>query len=156
MWHVHDPFQAVYDYLYSHPELGGPMERKTIAYLDQPQYQHASVEVFTYSPSMRLHIGRECAGPYVLPTPIAYPSGDGRGAAARFTDYQQRWRKAYLDTLRAAKPQFLIFCRMTDYWDLTDPYNTWLHYLPGFDSMLRASYRYDTSFGYYQILKRVD
>jgi hypothetical protein len=150
---VSHALRATYEAAYSSPDWGAKPEQSVIDYLGRPENKDGAVEVFSYVPLLRMHLDRVFAGPYIMPTAIACRADGGIGSIPHYTDYQIRWRAAYMDTLRSVRPRFLIIDRMTQYWYLHDAYESWLRYMPGFDSLLNSSYRYDTSFGGYQIFR---
>jgi 4-amino-4-deoxy-L-arabinose transferase-like glycosyltransferase len=149
-----NPLTAAYAQHHSSPDFGAVPEHAVLRYLSLPGNDTGSVEVCSFEPMLRVHLNRKFAGRYILPTAIALGMKGGTLAAPRYTDYQIAWRQAYMDSLRKNKPQFIILARNTAYWYLHDPYWSYLHNLPGFDSLLLTSYRYDTAFGCYQIFRR--
>ncbi len=149
-----NPFEAAYAHHHSSASFGAVPEREVLHYLALPGNDTGSVEVCSFEPLLRAHLNRAFAGRYVLPTAIALGTKRGTLSKPDYTDYQIVWREHYMDSLRSERPIFIIIARNTDYWYLHDPYQTYLHTLPGFDSLLQASYRYDTAFGCYQIFRR--
>jgi hypothetical protein len=152
--HGNDGIVAGYDLRYNDPNVGAIQERRVISYLERPENRTGTVEICSFEPALRLHLNRPSAGPYVLPTPIACGTDGGKLPTPLFTDYQVRWRRAYMDSLRILCPHFIVLARNTVFWYLHDPYRSYLHGLLGFDSLLSSSYRYDTSFGGYQLFCR--
>jgi hypothetical protein len=66
--------------------------------------------------------------------------------------FQQEWRREYIDSLLSAKPTCLVLSTHTI--DLSGSPAVSIHTLPGFDSLVMPQYRYDTTIGYYMIFKR--
>ncbi len=127
-------------------------EDSVVRYLNAPERSAGRVEVCSYDPRMRLHLGREPAGMYASLHALGFrrdPSDPNS-----FADYQQRWRRAYVDSLTRLKPRFIVICRGSTAEYLHDPYNSLLHDLPGFDSLLLASYQPDTIMGKDEIYRR--
>ena len=149
-----NPFDAAYAHHHFSPSFGAVPEKAVIHYLSLPGNDTGAIEVCSFEPMLRAHMKRPMAGPYILPTAIALGTNVGSLGAPHYTDYQVIWRHAYMDSLCSIHPKFIIFARNTVFWNLRDPYETYLHNLPGFDSLLQASYRYDTAFGCYQIFRK--
>jgi hypothetical protein len=153
--HGRNGLVAAYDVHHNDPTWGGARERQVLAYLDRPENSQSTVEVISFDAALRSHLRQKSASPFVVQASIAIGKDLGRGSVHEFTDYQTEWRSAYMDSLRAARPHFIILGRNTIFLLIRDPYTSFLHDLPGFDSLLRSSYRYDTAFGAYQIFRRI-
>ena len=145
---------SAYSTYYNNPDFGAVPERAVIRYFSLPKNSSGAVEICSFEPPLRAHLARRPAGPYVVPVAIALTS-DGRSLAnPSYTDYQRAWRSAYFDSLCSVQPAFIILARNTGILSWRDPYRSYLHNLLGFDSLLQSSYRYDTTFGCYQIFRR--
>ncbi|MDP4199159.1 MAG: hypothetical protein Q8922_15080 [Bacteroidota bacterium] len=129
-------------------------ENRVVEYLSAPRRSEGYVEVCSYDPRMRLHLRREPAGPYASLHAIGMRADTSNPNG--FTPYQKEWRRAYIDTLVLARPRFIVICRGSIAEYLIDPYSSLLHSLPGFDSLLLASYHLDTIFGRDEIYHRKD
>lgn len=73
-------------------------------------------------------------------------------------EFQQVWRREYIDSLRSARPRLLVISHeAVDSTDLfpESPAQS-IHEIPGFDSEILSHYRPDTTIGGYTILKRID
>jgi Dolichyl-phosphate-mannose-protein mannosyltransferase len=149
-----NPVEAAYTMHHFSPSFGAVPQREVLHFLSLPGNDTGSLEICSFEPALRTHLNRTFASPYVMPTAIAWSMDGGVLTTPQFTNYQMAWRRAYLDSLCINRPIFIILARNTVCWNLCDPYRTYLHNLPGFDSLLQASYRYDTAFGCYQIFRR--
>lgn len=153
-----NPIEAAYAEHHFSPSFGAVPQWEVLHFLSLPGNDTGSLEICSFEPALRTHLNRTFASPYVMPTAIAWSiNGSMRGdtsVAPQFTNYQLAWRLAYVDSLCINKPQFIILARNTVCWNMRDPYRTYLHTIPGFDSLLQASYRYDTAFGCFQIFRR--
>ncbi len=152
--HGDDAASQTYSAMYSNPDFGAIPEREVIHYVSLPGNSSGAVEVCSFEPSLRAHLDRRPSGPYNVPTAIALTSDSQAIANPTYTDYQRAWRTVYFDSLCSVKPSFIIFARNTGILSWRDPYRCYLQNLPGFDSLLQTSYRYDTEFGCYQIFRR--
>ena len=149
-----DPLQYTYEINSTDTLFGAKPEMVLRNYFDRIENQTGSIEVCSFNPALRLHLNRLCVG--------RYPSLHALGAAFRhdssgrpiFESYQLAWQKAYIDTLRSAKPRFIIVARHMRFWAVSDLNNDLLRYIPGFDSLLSTSYHLDTTFGGYQVYGR--
>jgi len=153
--HGHNGLNAAYDVHYNDAQWGGVRERQVLAYLSNESRTTDRIEVCSLDPALRSHLWRMPAGPHALPAAIAFGKDFGRAPHPIFTDYQLRWRAEYIDTLRTVKPLFIVLGRNTMFLFLRDPYISYLHDLPGFDSLLQSAYRYDTTFGAYQLFRKI-
>ena len=136
--------------------FGAKTELALRNYLDLPKNRDGSVEVCSFEPFLRYHLeleGRPIAGPYITFHALAFRTDATRLGTPHYTPYQLAWQRAYMDTLRAAKPHFIILARNMPFWYIHDVYTDCLHYLPGFDSLLATSYRYDTTFGGFRVFR---
>jgi hypothetical protein len=147
-----DPVAFTYQTQLPDSSWGAVPEQATIHYLSKPENAAGLVEICSYDPHLRLHLGRECAGKYPVLVPLGCRTNGDTDAPPRYTDYQVRWQQAYLDSLRRKQPRFLILARGTHYSYLEDPYTSCLRWIPGFDSLLHSAYHYDTAFGGMQVL----
>jgi hypothetical protein len=129
-----------------------------IAYVRAHSSEHDRVEICSFDPRLRLHMMREPVGPYASLHAIGFRRAPTlkQSDPNAFTSYQQRWRRAYLDSLAQVKPRFIVICRGSSAEYLRDPYTSILHDLPGFDRLISASYRLDTVIGQDEIYRRRD
>jgi hypothetical protein len=134
--------------------FGAEPETRLRSYLSLPENSQGAVETCSFDPFVRYHLNRRPAGPYITFHAIAFRLNPG-SQPPKFADYQLRWQQAYMDSLHTVKPKFIIMARNMPFWYIHDVYNDCLHYLPGFDSLMTASYRYDTAFGGYQVYRRI-
>lgn len=154
----HDPIEAAYAMHHFSPSFGAVPQRAVVHFLSLPGNDTGSLEICSFEPALRTHLNRTFASPYVMPTAIAWgihgSMNEDTNVTPQFTNYQWAWRLAYVDSLCINTPQFIILARNTVCWNMCDPYRTYLHTIPGFDSLLQTSYRYDTAFGCFQIFRR--
>ena len=73
-----------------------------------------------------------------------------------YTDYQLRWRKEFIDSLRTAAPRLIIVSDSPGNFSnfLTESPRVLVHKIPGFDSLLAQNYAFDTSLFYWAIYRR--
>jgi hypothetical protein len=148
-----DPQTFTYLAEYRDSTWGAKKELAVRDYLERPENREGPIEVCSYNPMLRLHLNRYFAGIYVVLDPIALRTNDD-SIHPTYTSYQLEWQRQYMDSLRIRKPRFIILARTTSWYYLHDPYTSFLHYLPGFDSLLSASYVKDTTIGGFEIYKR--
>ena len=153
--HQQDPWKAAYEEHHSNSSFGALPQNAVLHFLSLPGNDTGILEICSFEPMLRTHLNRKFASPYIMPTAIAWTADEGTLPTPHYTDYQIAWRQAYIDGLCQNRPQFIILARNTACWYLRDPYRSYLHNLPGFDSLLQASYRYDTVIGCYQIFRRM-
>lgn len=135
--------------------FGAVPESKVRQYVDRYDSIGSPIEVCSFSPFLRDHLQHRPVGAYITFHPLAFRTDAKTTGTPQYTDYQQQWQRAYVDTLRTVKPKFIIMARHMPFWYIRDVYDDCLHYLPGFDSLLSSSYRYDTTFGGFQIYRRI-
>ncbi len=133
--------------------FGAKPELALRQYLELPGNRQGAIEICSFEPFLRYHLQlvRPIVGPYTTFHALAFRTDGTRIGPPHYTAYQRVWQRTYLDTLRAAKPHFIILARNMPFWYIHDVYDDCLHYLPGFDSLLSASYRYDTTIGGFQV-----
>jgi hypothetical protein len=94
---------------------------------------------------------REPATPFTTIIPLAM-------RANNIPDFQQKWRQEFMDSLRSARPRFLLISQSAfgvgDY--LEQRPSDFVHQLNGFDTLLRSYYRSDTVIGDWSIYRRID
>jgi hypothetical protein len=152
------PAAAAYAAEWYLPEYGAPREWALISYLRSQHVTDGDVEICSRYPEVRLHLGVECAGPYVSSTPIAWPMNGRdmvahRDTEARYTDYQRQWQAAYIQQLIAHKPRFFIVTKEASEYDPRDPSLCFLTRIAGFNALLQ-SYSLDTTFGGFKVYRR--
>ncbi|HEY3874228.1 MAG TPA: hypothetical protein VGM92_02025, partial [Candidatus Kapabacteria bacterium] len=100
---------------------------------------------------VRWRMHRESATRYTTFYAIAMTSPHGT-----HPDFQQKWREAYLDSLFAIRPYYLIVSDepmgFSDH-PMPSPLVS-IHQIEGFDSRIMPMYSFDTIIGGYEILKR--
>jgi hypothetical protein len=124
-----------------------PFENAAVHYVQDRTVHTDRVEVCSFDPRMHLHMRRESAGIYASLHPIGFAAING------FMPYQQEWRGAYIDSIRMLAPKFIVLERSTGAEYLMDPYQSVLHHLAGFDSLLSASYKLDRVIGQNEIYR---
>ncbi len=137
------------------PKFGAITEKELLDYLRLPNNREGAIEVCSFAPFLRYHLQREPAGPYITFHALAFRTDGTRMGAPHYMPYQLQWQKDYMDSLVRVRPHFMILARKMPFWYIQDVYDDCLRYLPGFDSLLSTSYRYDTSFGGFQLYRRV-
>jgi hypothetical protein len=142
--------EFIYDVRHSDDRFGAAKERALLNYL---RPYKGTAAICSFEPLLSLHFEKR-VGNYVTLTPIALTKNGYRNQIPEYTDYQLKWQNDYMDSLRTAHPRFLIIARGMKFAYIEDIYDDCLHYLPGFDSLLDASYHYDTSFGGYQVFQK--
>src|SRR5205823_4802879 len=123
-----------------------------IAYLNAPERRNASIEICSFDSRLRAHLDRACVSRYASLHPLGFRVDSTNPVS--FTQYQKIWRAAYLDTLRARKPEYLIIHRGTGAEYLHDPYDDVLKNIEGFDSLFQNNYHLDTTIGRNEIYGR--
>jgi hypothetical protein len=147
------PMAYTYTSEFRNPYWGADAEYAVRSYLNRPENHKGSVEICSFTPNLQLHLNRERTGKYILMLPLAFRTDFDSDGPPEYTSYQRTWQRDYIDALRVGKPRFIVLARNTYSFYLNDVYNDLLKYLPGFDSLLCVSYRYDTAFGGYQIFR---
>ena len=104
-------------------------------YLNSPQNRDGRIEICSFYAQVRARLARNNVGRYPPLHGIGFRMNTSDPHS--FTDYQRVWRTAYMDSLWAIEPRFIVLARLTDAWYLRDPYTDLLHNLEGFDSLLR-------------------
>ncbi len=148
-----DAWNYTYDWQFPNPYWGGAAERASCRYLQRSENKDGRIEVCSYDPHLVLHCGHEQTTRYVVLNAIALRANTSTDGLPAYTDYQKKWQKEYVDSLRLVQPRFIVLARNTHFVYLNDPYESCLRFLPCFDSLLRSSYCYDTTFGGYQIFR---
>jgi hypothetical protein len=146
-----NPMEYAYEVQSPSPMWGAIPERQTMAYMDRKENRQGLVEVCSFTNNLRLHLRREAAGRFVNLLALAYrlnPDDEGRPL---FTDYQKRWQREYVDSLRIKQPRFIIVARQTPFGYFADVYDDCLKWVPGFDSLLQSSYHRNTVIGGFNI-----
>jgi hypothetical protein len=123
-----------------------------VEYIESHTSSSDRVEVCSLDPRERLRLHREPVGPYASLHAIGFRKNIAD--LTSFTDYQKVWRRAYLDSLAAVRPKYIVLCRASGAEYLLDPYKTILTTIPGFDSLLQIAYRLDTTIGMDEIYRR--
>ena len=147
------PMELSYAAQYPDPYWGARPERAAERYLNSLLNRTGRVEICSFTTNLQLHLGREPAGRYIQSLAIAYRTDPEDAGPPRYTSYQLRWQREYVDSLQTLRPRFIVLARRTHIFSFDDVYDDFLKYLPRFDSLLAASYRYDTAFGGYQIFR---
>ncbi len=148
-----NPFRFTYEIRNNDPRWGAEQESRLLSFLHQHKNGNNRVAVCSFDPLLSLHVD-SLVGPYTTFTPLALRlNGYGKGKP-EFTDYQIEWQRTYMDTLCQSKPGFIVLARGMRFAYVKDVYDDCLHYLAGFDSLLSTSYRYDTTFGVFQVFRR--
>jgi hypothetical protein len=133
--------------------FGETIEQSVLSYIDSDRDPTAAV--CSFDPSLTFHL-RSPVGKYATLTALALHPRNAPDSRPQYTDYQLRWQREYVDSLCMVKAHFIVLARHMPFWHTRDVYDDCLHYLPGFDSLLTSSYRYDTTFGGYQLYRRID
>ncbi len=148
-----NPVDLSYEAQYPNPYWGAKAEWAVERYLNAPANHAGRVEICSFTTNLQLHLGREAAGRYIQLLALAYRTSFEEAGPPHYTEYQMRWQRDYIDSLSTLKPRFIVLARNTHFIYFDDVYGDFLRYLPGFDSLLATCYRYDTSFGGYQIFR---
>ena len=136
--------------------FGAIPEGAILTYLNKPENRTGAVEVCSYSPFLRYRLHRLSAGPYITFHAISFRTDATRIGPPHYTSYQRKWQRDYMNSLVSVKPHFIVLARRMSFWYIQDVYDDCLHYLPGFDSLLAASYRYDTTIAGWQTYRRIN
>ena len=154
--HGSNAWQAADESRYSSTVLGVTAREATLNFFAKPGNESGSIEVCAPEPYLRLALfPRSTVGICANFTPLAFYKGmDRPHSVPAYEPYQREWQNAYMDSLRSKKPDFIVIGREVTMWNLKDIYTDFLHYVPGFDSLLNTSYRYDTAIGGFQIYRR--
>jgi hypothetical protein len=147
------PMDYVYAAQFPNPYWGAEAEWAVRRYLNSPTNRDGCVEICSFTTNLQLHLAREHVGKYIQLLALAYRLNPDENGPPAYTSYQQTWQRDYIDALRIEHPRFIILARNTSSFYLKDVYNDFLKYIPGFDSLLHSAYRYDTTFGGYQIFR---
>jgi hypothetical protein len=129
-------------------------ERSIISYIRNRTADTDRIEVCSFDPRLRVHLGRQPVGKYASLHAMGYLQD--RSDPNSLTTYQQEWMREYVDTLAAVRPKYIVVLRTTVAEYLTDPFATVLSRSPAFMSLLTSSYRLDTTIGGDDIYARKD
>ena len=124
------------------------------AYLNRAGNQPKEIEICSLAPNLRRQLKYPCAGPYIIFQSLGFRTIPDSIGPQFYTDYQQRWKREYVETLRTHRPDFILIDRLSYLQYLSDIYLSTLRYVPGFDSLLQTSYRYDTTIFWVNIYRR--
>jgi hypothetical protein len=131
----------------------GNVEESVAEYIDKTSPRGERVECATLTAGIRWRTPRECMTRFTTFYPLSLCAPNGG-----HPDFQQVWRKEYVDSLRFAKPYYLVIgngpTKDTNW--LRKPPSQSIHEIEGFDSLVMPLYRFDTILGGYTILKRRD
>jgi hypothetical protein len=107
------------------------------------------VEVASIHAGIRWRLRRMSASRFTTFNAITLPASNGD-----HPDFQQAWRREYIDSLRSARPYFIVLSHVAPI-ELSAPVES-IHTIPGFDSEILPHYRFDTVLHCYTILRRKD
>lgn len=156
-WEGVGPLDAFRINLSSRPMIGYEQEQAALRYLQLPKNKVDRIELIGFHHILKAHLAGASATRFNQLNSIGYRKDTARHFdESAFTQYQQRWRREYIDSLKSAKPGLIVVVRTSDSWYLKDPYNDVLHELPGYDSLIQAAYQPDTTIGGYEIFRRRD
>ena len=130
---------------------GKSVELQTIAHLNLPKYRNATIEVISYDAHLRADLGRDYLSRYTTMSALTLRTNPDRDDDSSHPEYQRQWRRAYVDSLKMKRPEVIVIGSEVGYWYLGDLWDDSFHNLAGFDELMQTNYRFDTSFGGYQI-----
>jgi hypothetical protein len=149
--HDRDPMTTVAT-TYSNDSLfGAKVESDVIRYFNETRNRDGLVEICSTDPTLRLHLDRPSATGYPALHMLATEVREDNHGESIFTEYQRQWQRNYIDSLRIIRPKFIVVARHMKYWAVPDLNDSFLRYLPSFDSLLRISYSLDTVLGGYEV-----
>jgi hypothetical protein len=122
---------------------------RVISYLDK--YRGVRVEVMSHHARLRDKLRQNSATRFTLLHPIGLYTGAFENK--RFTEYQSRWRREFIDSLESVKPEFIVIARNTPCFQLQDAWDYVLKPLPGFESFLKHHYLLDSTIGNFEIYR---
>jgi hypothetical protein len=134
------------------PGVGYLARKNALDYLNSPARRTKSVEVIGFDARLRALLARWSPTRFTQIHLIGYRiDPQAPESEAEHPEYQRRWRKEFVDSLQNA--DMIVVARKTHSWYLKDPVDV-LHSLPGFDSLMSADFRPDTTIGSFEIYER--
>lgn len=129
------------------PELT-PNDCDTVAaYIEQHTSSEDRFESISSVASLRWRIHRKSATAFTTLFPLVV-----RNAVGLRPDFQEQYRREYVDSLLSAKPRYLVFSE-TPMWGLGSSHKL-AHAIAGFDSLVWPQYRLDTVIGLFTLYRR--
>ncbi|MDP4242584.1 MAG: glycosyltransferase family 39 protein [Bacteroidota bacterium] len=150
---VPHPLESLQDTLQADSGYPRSADFGVAAYIDRMSPPGARFETVTITPGVRWHTGRMSASRFttLYPLIVSTPSGG-------HPPFQQAWRREYIDSLRSARPTFIVISAQSVEifnWIRETPLQM-VHEIPGFDSEIMPHYAYDTTIGGYRLFRRRD
>ncbi len=146
-----DPFEAADEARRRNPLSGAKPEHALVDFLNRPQNRSATISFAGFDPYLRLDLARPFVGRFFNYHAIAFRTDRTNVGIPHYTEYQREWQQVYLHNLETVEPRFIILGRHQPFWYIRDVYDDCLHFIPGFDHFFQSNYRYDTSFGGFQV-----
>jgi 4-amino-4-deoxy-L-arabinose transferase-like glycosyltransferase len=125
-------------------------EYEIARYVNRPENRRGKVESCAMFAGLYWKSEREPASAFTTIVPLEL-RGNGQTPS-----YQLQWRREFMDSLRSAKPRFIILSHSMVAVPvlLSEPPADFLHRLPGFDSLLASDYQLDTAIRTWDIYGR--
>jgi hypothetical protein len=141
---------SAYALIDTDPSCGFLAEADAVTYLKKANPAHKPIDVISCNrPYLRTQCSMMSATRFTELYPLVMLPPDGR-----YTIYQQRWRKEYVDCLAKAKPLFIVAVNNgTNPLTIVPPIDA-AKEIPGFTELLN-SYRIDTTIHGFTFYRRV-
>jgi hypothetical protein len=133
-----DALHYTYAKVLSDSLFGLDAEEEVTHYLNARIEPSAKVEYATLFPALKWRLRHPSATRFTTLVPLA------RTPEAS-PDYVETWRKEFVDSIRSAKPAYILLSRSHKWWPFVNAYaDSVAHQIPGFDSELARDYELDT------------
>ncbi len=145
------PLETVQYEMVSEKGFQRNVELAVAAYIDRTAPADERIECATITAGVRLRTPRQCVSRFTTFYPLAMKAPNGG-----HPDFQQTWRRAFVDSLRSRMPYYLVIGNgpTKDIKWMDKPPSESIHEIAGFDSLILPHYQSDTTIGGYSILKR--
>ena len=152
--HVHDPIESVAEYIYPDTLWGYAKQRQLASYIQHNTLPGDRNELTCADPWLSYRTGLQIASRFIHIVHLVIKKPDGT-----YATFQKEWQSEYLDSLRKIRPKFFVTAfgptPKTNEFLPDVPYRA-LEAIPGYDSVLRTYYRYDTTIGWWLVYRRKD
>jgi hypothetical protein len=135
------PIERTYEAVIHDSSYGIRAQRNVVRYIDSKMPHNMPIEFASFYPSLGWRLGRPLASRFTTLIPLM-PLLHGE------PDYIRAWQYEFIESLVSVRPRYIIRSSLHVWWPFARAYeDSSTHAIPGFDSLIAASYEPDTMIG---------
>lgn len=132
------------------PETGKAAEDSVLAYVTTRDVDRRPIEVASYDGRLRMRFTLPMASRFTMMHGLNAKTANGT-----HPDFQERWRKEYVQAIDSAWAPFVVLSSGVGYWKLGEPRYALRQDYPQLYDLLHSRYRLVQRFGTFEVYERI-